>query len=348
MNDGTRPGTHLATGATARSVAERAGVSLTTVSRVLNGRSAEISARTRERVLAIAGELGYRPNSLAAALRRGVTNTIGLLVPDISDAHFHMVARGAEDVARDNGYLVVFCNTDRVPERERDYVALLEGKRVDGVVFCGGGVGDEKHLEGLRESRIHVVTIGPHKLPFPSVRTDDAAAIQAAVNHLAEEGYQRILCIAGQPGWQISRVRMEGYRRGIRNAGLAAGPGLVVAGDFSQKSGFQAVRQTLAEGIDFDGVIAFNDYAAIGAMLALREAGRKVPADVAVVGCDDLVLASLTHPTLTSIGFPQYQFGRAAVRKILSMARGEPVERETTFPYRLVVRASSDRGGRQS
>lgn len=337
-------------GATAKSVAERAKVSVTTVSRVLNGRDVEISAATRDRVIAVAKELGYRPNSLAASLRRGVTNTIGLLVPDISDAYFHNVARGAEDVARENGYLVVFCNTDRVPDRERDYIALLEDKRADGVIFCGGGIGDEKHLEGLRDSRIHVVTIGPHTLPFPSVRTDDADAIEATVRHLVDEGCERILCIAGHPDWQVSRLRLEGYRRAVRNAGLEgdpdAGSELVVSSDFTQSSGYEVVRQKLADGLEFDGVIAFNDYAAVGAMVALVEAGRRVPDDVAVAGCDDIAMASIVHPTLTSIGFPQYEFGRAAMRKLLSLARNEPVEPETTFPYRLVVRASSDRSGR--
>src|SRR5690606_33396683 len=123
---------------------------------------------------------------------------IGLLVPDISDAYFHYVARGVEDVAREHGYMVVVCNTDRVPERERDYLAVLEDKRVDGVIFCGGGIGDEAHLEGLQDSRIHVVTIGPHKLPFPTIRTDDAGAIETSVRHLCDEGCTRILCIAGQ------------------------------------------------------------------------------------------------------------------------------------------------------
>lgn len=337
------PHTHKPAGATAKEVAERAGVSVTTVSRVLSGHDGEISPATRSRVVDAANLLEYRPNSLAAALRRGVTNMIGLLVPDISDAYFHTIARGAEDAARENGYMVVFCNTDRDPERERDYVDLLLDKRVDGLIFCGGGVGDERHLARLDNAGTGTVTIGPHSLRFPSVRTDDAAAIESAVRHLWQQGCRRVLCLAGKPDWQVSRMRLLGYQRAIAELGLDDDDDLVVQGDFTQAAGYEHVERMLATNVEFDGVVAFNDYAATGAMLALADAGIRVPDEVAVVGCDDIALASIVHPTLTSVGFPQYEFGQAAMRKCLALVRDEKVQPETTYPYRLVVRASSDR-----
>lgn len=328
---------------TAKAVAERAGVSVTTVSRVLNGRGDAIPESTRSRVLAIARELGYRPNSLAVALRKGVTRTIGLVVPDISDAYFHQVARGVEDVAQPAGYMVIFCNTDRVAEKELACVQLLDDKRADAVIFAGGGIDEERHLTDYQWEDMWAVTIGPHQLPAPSIRVDDVGTIQTAVQHLLDEGCARILCIAGQPDWMITECRLEGYRRALDRAGLGLDPDLVVHGDFSQSAGYEAARGALSAGVEFDGVVAFNDYLAIGAMEALHEMGRRIPQDVAVIGCDDIPVASLVHPALSSISFPQYEFGRAAMRRVLDMVAGRDVEKEAVFPYHLAVRASTKR-----
>ncbi|MQA85458.1 MAG: substrate-binding domain-containing protein [Streptosporangiales bacterium] len=330
---------------TAKAVAEHAGVSVTTVSRVLSGRAEAIPEGTQQRVLAAARELGYRPNSLAVALRKGVTRTVGLLVPDIGDAYFHQVARGVEDVAQAAGYMVVFCNTDRVADKERACVELLRDKRVDGIVFAGGGIDEDRHLADTPWEGMHVITIGPHRLGFPAVRVDDAATIETATWHLLDEGCERILCIAGRRNWLVSEARLEGYRRALAAAGRDLDPELVVHGDFVHAAGYRAVEEAVSAGVDFDGVIAFNDYCAVGALEALHEAGRKVPDDVAVVGCDDLALASLVHPRLSSIAFSQYDFGRTAMQMILDLASGREIG-DTTFPYHLEVRASSRRTGR--
>lgn len=324
-----------------KAVAERVGVSLTTVSRVLNGQDDAIPESTRERVIAAANELGYRPNSLAAALRKGVSWTIGLIVPDISDAYFHQVARGVEDVAQPAGYMVVFCNTDRVPEKELACVQLLDDKRADAIIFAGGGIGAEKHLLDYPWESMSTVTIGPHRLPVPSIRVDDSATIQTAVEHLVEGGCRRILCIAGQPDWLITNSRLNGYQRALKDAGFPIEPELIMHGEFSQAAGYEAARQALSAGAEFDGVVAFNDYVAIGAIGALHEWGRGVPEDVAVIGCDDIPLASLVHPGLSSISFPQYEFGRHAMRTVLDMAAGNEVEEEIIFPHHLEVRAST-------
>lgn len=326
---------------TAKAVAERAGVSVTTVSRVLNGQVEAISESTCERVVAAARELGYRPNSLAVALRKGMTRTVGLLVPDISDAYFHQVARGVEDVAREADHMVVFCNTDRVAAKELACVELLDDQRVDALIFAGGGVDDEKHLVDYRWDRLQVVTIGPHLLPFPSIRVDDTAAIATAVRHLAGEGCRRVLCVAGEPNWLITQARLAGYQEAVRTTGIDADPDLVMHARFSQHGGCEAVREALARGTAFDGVVAFNDYQAIGAMDALRDTGVTVPDEVAVIGCDDIAEARLVHPALSSIGFTQYEFGRAAMRMVLDMVAGKEVDRLVEFPHQLEVRASS-------
>jgi LacI family transcriptional regulator, galactose operon repressor len=336
MTGSARPGT-------AKAVAELAGVSVTTVSRVLSGQATAIPPETQDRVLAAARELRYRPNSLARALRKGTTQSIGLIVPDISDAYFHQVARGVEDVAQAAGCVVILTNTDRVPGREEACVNLLLDKRVDGIVFAGGGIDDDSHLGGFAWGSTRVITIGPHQLPFPSITVDDATAISDAVHHLAEVSCRRVLCLAGQPNWLVTQRRLAGYRRAVRALGLADDPDLVAYGDFTESAGAELAAKALV-GTSFDGVIAFNDYTAIGAMHALEAAGLRVPQDVAVVGCDDVPVARMVHPALSSIGFSQYEFGRKAAEMILSPASLRPDE-TVTFPHELVRRRSTDRLG---
>jgi LacI family transcriptional regulator len=328
---------------TVHTVAARAGVSITTVSRVLNGKIETLSEETCRRVLAAAQELRYRPNSLAVGLRKGTTRTVGLIVPDISDAYFHLLARGVEDVAQAAGYAVIFCNTDRIPEKERRYVDMLREKQVEAVIFAGGGVDNDRHLRDALWPGAKVVLIGPHRLRHPTVGVDNRAAIAAAVGHLAEQGCRRIACVAGRPEWLITRVRNEGYRQGLREAGLSGDPRLVWESGFTIARGEEAVARALEAGLAFDGVVAFNDYSAIGAIRALKAAGLRVPEDVAVVGCDDIPLASLVDPQLTSLAFPLYDFGATAMRMVLEMTAGATVSKNVAFPFQLKVRASSQR-----
>jgi LacI family transcriptional regulator len=334
-------GAPRARASTAKAVAERVGVSVTTVSRVLSGRADAIPQETQDRVRAAAAELRYRPNSLARALRKGSTQTIGLIVPDISDTYFHQVARGVEDIAQAAGYMVIFCNTDRLASREQSCLDLLEDKRVDGIIFCGGGIDEEKHLSGRDWPAAGVVAIGPHVVDVPSVRADDAAAIECAVEHLAETGRRRILCVAGQPDWLITRRRLDGYWAAVDRLGLDGDPRLVRYGGFASVHGHDAVTQARASGIGFDSVLAFDDYAALGALQALREAGLQVPGDVAILGCDDIPFAALACPSLTSIRFPTYEFGTTAARMLLDILNGKQTKHVVEFPYELCVRDST-------
>lgn len=326
---------------TAKAVAERAGVSVTTVSRVMNDRAADISPQTRARVLQAAKALRYRPNSLAAALRRGFSGTVGLVVPDISDAYFHQIARGLDDAAQAAGYTMLLCNTDRLPEKERSSIRALYDRSVDAIVFAGGGLGDEGHLADVPWDLTNVVTVGPHRLPFPNIRVDDAGTIKMAMNHLFDQGCTRVLCIAGQESWLINVERIRGYREALAERGLPIDERLVMSGDFGIQSGHDSIVRALSEGLDFDGVMAFNDYTAVGVCQALRERGISVPDQVAVVGCDDIELARIVTPSLTSVGFPHYEFGLAAMQAALDLIAGRPVPDVTTFDYRLIVRQSS-------
>ena len=333
---------------TVRMVAERAGASITTVSRVLNSVPVAISASLRQRVLKAARDLDYRPNALAVSLRKGgVTKTIGLLIADISAPYFHVLTRGIEDAAQAAGYTVVLCDTDRDPGKELRYLDVLYRKQVDAIIFAGGGVDKDRHLRGRNWGPVKVVAVGPHTLPFPRVEVDNHAAIAAAVGHLAEQGCRRIACISGQRNWLISEVRREGFRQGLLAAGLAIDEQLELESSFSLESGEASTKRALDAGLAFDGLVAFTDEGAIGAMRALKAAGLRVPEDVAVVGCDDTRISPLVEPPLSSIAFPLRQMGAVAVEMILAMNAGLAVE-DRHFPFEMRLRASSLRHPREA
>ncbi|TAM59975.1 LacI family transcriptional regulator [bacterium] len=324
-------------------VANRAGASITTVSRVLNAVPVAVSAALRQRILAAAKELDYRPNALAVSLRKGgATKTIGLLIADISAPYFHVLTRGVEDAAQEAGYTVILCDTDRNPQKELKYLDVLYRKQVDAVIFAGGGVDDDRHLHGRNWGSIAVVTVGPHTLPVPRVEVDDRAAIAAAVAQLVEQGCRRIACISGQQNWLVSERRRDGYRQGLIAAGLPIDERLDWPSAFTLETGEACTKQALDAGLEFDGLVAFTDEGAIGAMRALKTAGLRIPEDVAVVGCDDTRIAPLTDPPLSSLSFPLHQMGVVAVEIVLAMKSGLAVENRR-FPFELRVRTSSQR-----
>jgi LacI family transcriptional regulator len=326
---------------TVRTVAERAGVSVATVSRVLSGQNQLVTPATRDRVLEAAKALRYAPNPVAVALRTGLSHTIGLIIPDISDAYFRQIARGVEDVAQEAGYAVVFCNTDRKVAKETLTLDLLRDKRVDGIIFCGGGVDDEGHLLGRDWGSAKVVVIGAHVVELPAIRVDDAKAIDSAVAHLASTGRRRILCIAGSPEWLVTQRRVAGYGGAVKRLGLDDDPALLVYAGFDHEDGRRAVAEALAEQCGFDAVIAFDDDAALGALMALREAGLDVPGDISLVGCDDIPFARMVTPPLTSIRWPTYDFGTTAAQMVIDMIAKRPVKKVVEFPFELCVRESS-------
>jgi LacI family transcriptional regulator len=323
--------------ARAKDVAEVAGVSVATVSRVINEKYGRISPDTIARVRQAAERLQYKPDPRGLSLRTGSTRTLGLVVPDIGDQYFQYIAKGAETAARERGYGIVFCNTDRDPEREFESIEFLADKGVDGVVLCGGGIQDEAHLVGIDWGEMRVVAIGPHQLDVPTLGVDNRAAMHAAIGHLAELGRRRVLCIAGAAHWHITRARLDGVLEAAASLDLEIGPELVRYAGFTAKDGAEAVSAALAESVDFDAVLAFNDYAAVGAMGVLADLDRRIPQQVAIVGCDDTDISAYARVPLTTIRFPTSRLGRTAVEILCD---GAPVPAQT-FGFELVVRTST-------
>ncbi|GFN21903.1 LacI family DNA-binding transcriptional regulator [Thermanaeromonas sp. C210] len=328
---------------TIKDVARKAGVSVTTVSRVLNNSPHPISPETRQRVLEAVAELGFLPNAAARSLQLQETKTIGLMLPDIANPYYPGIVRGIEDVAHEEGYTIILCNTDRSRERTSRYLRVLREKRVDGIIFTGGGVVEDACRDRFfwREEEIPTVVIGRHSADFPSVQIDNVAAAKGAIAHLISQGHRYIACITGPETSTTARDRLQGYREALAEAGLEYDAAMVVAGDFSPAGGYRALEELLARPrLKFTALFTHNDLMAVGALKALADNGLSVPRDVAVVGFDDIPLASYVLPRLTTVAVPVYDLGVTAMRLLRDLLQGREVAPVTTLPTELVVRES--------
>lgn len=322
-------------------VAQRAGVSISTVSRVLNDTSYPVRQETRERVLEAIEALRFHPNPLARGLLGKPTQTIGLIVPDISNPYYPLLSRGVEDVASEQDYTVIFCNTDRSPAKTSHYLEVLQDKQVDGIIFAGGGM-DQMDGEWLpAQFTGRVVLIGRHGWDCPSVQVDNVQAGREATGHLIALGHRRVAFIGGPSRLSSVRDRLKGYWLALGDAGIEPDEGLVWEGDFRSASGYQGTQTFLAMADRPTAIFAANDRMAVGAMAAVCDAGMRVPQDVAVVGCDDTPMASFVRPALTTISLPTYQIGASAARMLLGLLAGEAIDERICLPAQLVVRQSS-------
>ena len=338
-------------------VARRAGVSITTVSRVLSPSGHKVSQQTQQRVRAAVRELGYSPSPLAQALAKGASRIVGVLVGDNDDPHFAGIIRGAEAVAEREGYLVIVCNTERRPEREARYVRLLGAYRAEGLLFIGGGVegeGTEEALAALREEVARfraqggaVVATTQHRLDVIRVAVDSAAGAALAAQHLVALGHRRIGLALGPPSVSVSRVRAAGFLGALKAQGRAAGRVPVEHGDLTRVGGEAAGGRLLAlpAGRRPTAIFAANDLMAIGVLHAARARGLQVPADLSVVGLGDIPLADSVCPPLTTVHFPLRELGEAAMEALLEGRRGT-APATTLFAPRLVVRESTAPPGR--
>lgn len=328
---------------TIRDVARHAGVSVTTVSRVLNNSQHPINPETRERVLAAIKELRFYPNAMARSLQLNETRTIGLILPDVANPYYPGIVRGVEDVAHENGYTVILCNTDRSQERTKIYLRVLREKRVDGVIFTGGGAVEDADREHFFDQEtVATVLIGRHRANLPAVQVDNVQAAREAVEHLLRLGHRRIATVTGPSVSTTARDRQEGYRLALASYGMEVDPGLVVEGDFDFQSGYQAVAKLPLSGSRMiSAIFAHNDLMAIGAIKALQERGLRIPADVAVVGFDNIPLASFITPTLSTVAVPVYDLGVTAMGILAGLLAGREVPPVTTLAAHLEVRESS-------
>lgn len=326
---------------TIKDIAKEADVSVTTVSRVLNDKP-DVGDDTRAKILKIIKEKNYNPNSVARGLVMQKTNTIGLIIPDISNPFFPQVARAVEDKAQELGYSVIFFNTDNHLERERKAVELFKSKQVDGLIVSLS-VGNEKIIEELKKANYPVVQIDRSVLnhSYPLISIDNKKSAYQLVEYLLKKGCQSIAHITGDLNTTTARKRLAGYKKAVSDYGIELNGEYIVEGDYSQDSGFKAMKKLLKLKKRPDAVFAANDLSAAGAYKAIFSANLKIPADIAVVGHDDIDIASLLRPELTTMRQPKYDLGEKAVIVLMKMIKNNDLKfKDQILKTDLIIRES--------
>jgi LacI family transcriptional regulator len=322
-------------------VARLAGVSTATVSRALNG-TGQIAPATRAAIDAAVEQLGYQANTVARSLVTKSTETIALLLPDITNPFYAALVSGIQQRALETGHTMLLCTTEGDPEREEQYLTLLRAKQVDGVLVDGLVLPPERIARFVREG-LPIVCLDRDvdSASVPLVQVDNRLGARMATEHLLSLGHTRIAHVQGAPELGISEVRVQGYREALAEAGIAFDPQLLAIGSFTEEGGYDAAR-SLLETPSFTAVFAANDLSAIGVINAIVESGRRVPGDVSIVGFDDLRLSRFTTPPLTTIHQPALEIAELATQLLLELASGRKVRqlRHLLEPA-LVVRAST-------
>jgi len=329
--------------ATIRDVARRAGVAPITVSRVLNN-SGYGRAETRARVEAAAAELPFVPNMLAHSLRSNRTDTLALVVTDITNPFWTTVARGVEDVASSHHFNVIFCNTDESEAKQEQYISMLLRRRVDGVLFVPATSAGEP-VRALQQQQVKVVVLDRQVagIEVDTVRGASADGAERLVEHLLQRGHRRIACLAGPEALSVSSERVAGYRQALCRGEVPDDPGLIFYGHFTVESGHAMAQAALTLQPQPSAIFAGNNFIVLGVLRALREAGVRVPKDMSVVVFDDLPDSYAYEPFLTVAAQPAYEMGALATE--LLIARIEEPEtqavEEIVLPTTLIVRAST-------
>lgn len=330
---------------TMKRIARDLGVSITTVSKVLNNRE-DIGHATRARVLARVAELGYQPNAVARSLTLRRTHTLGIVIPDLMHSFFVEIVAGLESVASARGYGLLVCSSNENPAKERAEIDMLRQRQVDGMVLASvNASGNTDLLQRLPAQNIGLVMIDRDDHPAVKcdrVMTDDVAVGRLATSHLIDQGRTAIGHIAG-PAITHARRRAEGYRLALKQHGARARPEWLVRGGFMEGDGYRAMQALLAVRPRVDAVFAANDPSAIGAMKAVWEAGLRVPDDIAMVGTGDIALGDLLRVPLTTVGWSRDEQGKRAAELLLDRIGPDPSDefRSVVIEPRLIVRRSS-------
>ena len=316
--------------ATMKQVAERAGVSTSTVSHVINN-TRVVSEDVRARVLAIIAETRYIPSAVARSLKNDRTHTIGMMVPNNSNPYFAELIQGIEDAAFKVGYNIILCNAYDDPQKQATYLRVLMQKRIDGLILVASGSDDEL-ASLLGDLQVPMVVVD-RELPGVAadfIEADHETGGYLATRHLLDMGHRDIACVSGPINLPPSRDRVVGYLRALKEAGLKFRLDYLVRSDFTSAGGFAAFSQLLALKKPPTAIFASNDLMAIGGICAASQAGVAVPRQLSVVGYDDIALASYSTPPLTTVAQPKYRMGQLITQVLIDRIMGGdvPLRRE--------------------
>ncbi|HSP71678.1 MAG TPA: LacI family DNA-binding transcriptional regulator [Gaiellaceae bacterium] len=322
-------------------VARLAGVSTATVSRALNG-TGRIAPATRAAIDDAVAQLGYRPNTIARSLVTRSTQTIAVLLPDITNPFYAELVRGVQQLALERDYTMLLCMTEGDPAQEEKYLEVLRAKQVDGALVDGLVLPPGRIARFVREGfPIVCLDRDVDSAAVPLVQVDNRQGARIATEHLLALGHRQIAHVSGATSG-IADQRVAGYRDALAAVGLAPDPRLIAPGDFTEEGGFHAAQELISSSAPFTAVFAANDLSAIGVLNALAQAGRPVPEAVSVVGFDDVRLASFTSPPLTTVHQPAAEIARLATEILLDLVHGQQVAQlKHLFEPQLVVREST-------
>jgi len=330
---------------TMKRIASELGVSITTVSKVLNNRQ-DIGHATRARVLAKVAELGYQPNAVARSLTLRRTHTLGVVIPDLMHSFFVEIVAGLETVASAQGYGLLLCSSNEDPAKERAEIDMLRQRQVDGIILASANAsGNTDLLQRLGPLGIGLVMIDRDDHPgvkCDRVVTDDLEVGRLAASHLVEQGRQAIAHIMGPPIVHAKR-RADGYKAALKQLDARTRAEWIVRGGFMEADGYRAMTKLLALEPRIDAVFATNDPTAIGAMKAIWDAGLRVPDDIAIVGAGDIALGDLLRVPLTTVSWSRDEQGKQAAKLLLDRIGPEPSDRfrSVVIPPHLIARRSS-------
>lgn len=322
-------------------VAKEAGVSMQTVSRVINEKG-EVSSETRQRVLEAIEQLGYRPNSLARGLALNKTLTLGLIVPDIANPFFPEIVQGAEEVALAHGYTILLGNTNESPEREMNVLRTFESRRVDGLILCSSRLSEEELLPLLGKHNEVVLVNRQVTLENVSmVRVDHVQGTSLAISHLLAQGRRRLGFLAGPATSHSHHVRVAAVRQSLLEQGLPYDPARIFLCAPTTEGGYLTAHDVLRQQPDLEGLLCYNDLVAIGVLQACSELGIAVPDRLAVIGHDNIQAAHLVTPALTTISISKTALGAKATELLLKRLAGDQQGIDLLLPSQLIVRAST-------
>jgi DNA-binding LacI/PurR family transcriptional regulator len=328
---------------TIKDVAQAADVSTATVSHVING-TRYVSDEVQQRVLQVMERLNYQPNAVARGLRTKKTQLLALVIPDIANPFFTDLARGFQDAADHSGYVVILCNTDRALERELRFLDMLRQQRVDGLVLNPTMVTAED-LKRLLRAQVVVVLIGSQidDPEFDLVMVDNIRAGADAVQHLIDLGHRRIGLVCGPHTTSSGLQRYRGYCQALELNGLPVQDAWVVEGNFTHEGGYTCMQRILSQRPIPTAIFAASDVMALGAKKAIEDAGLRIPADISLVGFDDIPKVAWATPKLTTISQPRYQMGWEAARLLIDRIEHSipPIRQKVILEHRLVVREST-------
>lgn len=329
-------------------IAKKLGISVTSVSLVLNEKPNKIPESTRKLIRETAKDMEYTPNQIAISLKKKKTNTLGLIVPDIRNSFFANLARGIEDRCRELGYTLILCNTSDRHMRDTEYIKMLSSKNIDGVLYC---MSSDSNKEILLES---LKSLSSNNIPFILVdRHFDLKGVNSitlnhlkggyiATDHLIKLGHKKIACITGPKNLTDAEDRLLGYLKALEEAKIQKDFSLIKEGKYDFGSGYEKTNDLVREGRKFSAIFACNDLMAYGAYKALKENGLRVPDDVSVMGYDDIYMSDIFEVPLTTIHQPVEELGVAATDKLIRMINKK--EKETSkviFEPELIIRNST-------